>query len=229
MSLYKEKTIEDFQKKYNEIYFENGLKSGVSGYENYRWLPELTLRMAHYLIQELCIRKNATILDYGCAKGFLVKALRILDINAFGCDVSKYAIHSADQSVKSLVWHITGVEDPKLITDVYDWIFAKDVLEHISEDELNILVPRLRKSTDNMFVAVPLAASDNSTNYVIPEYDKDVTHIIRKTIDWWSALFVKHGWKVIRQEYRFPGCKENWTNNWEKGNGFLVLKNPKKD
>jgi cyclopropane fatty-acyl-phospholipid synthase-like methyltransferase len=56
---------------------------------NYSWMPELTIRMAHHLIQQLPIRSAETVLDYGCAKGFLVRALRILDIDAHGaCHLS---------------------------------------------------------------------------------------------------------------------------------------------
>ena len=77
---------------YNRDYYESGIENGISGYRNYRWMPELTIRMAHCLIQDLSIDKSHSVLDYGCAKGFLVKALRLLDIDAFGLDVSEYAI-----------------------------------------------------------------------------------------------------------------------------------------
>ena len=65
---------------YDEDYFERGLSSGKSGYDNYRWLPELTIKFAYKIIKELNLREGDRVLDYGCAKGFFVKALRILDI-----------------------------------------------------------------------------------------------------------------------------------------------------
>ena len=44
----------------------------------------------------LPIAEGERILDFGCAKGFLVKAMRILDVAAQGVDVSKYAIDRVD-------------------------------------------------------------------------------------------------------------------------------------
>jgi len=69
--------------KYDEEYFESGLATGKSCYLNYRWLPELTIKMAHNIIRYLDLKENEKILDYGCAKGYLVKAFRILDIEAY--------------------------------------------------------------------------------------------------------------------------------------------------
>ena len=33
--------------KYDKDYYENGVAKGISGYENYRWIPELTYPMAY--------------------------------------------------------------------------------------------------------------------------------------------------------------------------------------
>ena len=76
---------------YDENYFERGLQLGISGYTAYSWMPELTLKMANFLIEDLDLKENK-VLDYGCAKGYLVKALRHYGITAFGYDASKYAI-----------------------------------------------------------------------------------------------------------------------------------------
>ena len=47
--------------KYNKDYYENGLAKGISGYENYRWIPELTYPMAYSICKSLKIRtKNKT-------------------------------------------------------------------------------------------------------------------------------------------------------------------------
>src|SRR4051794_23312927 len=42
----------------------------------------------------------ATVLDAGCAMGFLVEALRSKGIEAFGIDISEYAIQRADASIR---------------------------------------------------------------------------------------------------------------------------------
>ncbi len=85
------------KEEFDRDYFERGIASGKSLYENYRWIPELTIPMAMTYIDTLGLKKEDRILDFGCAKGYVVKALRMLHRKAWGCDVSDYAIESSDQ------------------------------------------------------------------------------------------------------------------------------------
>lgn len=209
---------------YNEDYFECGSILGISGYINYSWMPELTIRMAHHLIQNLNIKRDETVLDYGCAKGFLVKALRLLDIQASGVDVSQYAISEAPHQVSQFCHHITGVDDESCYETNYDWLISKDVFEHIDEQDLNILLTKAQDSIRKMFVAIPLG-KESAEGFVIPNYDQDITHITIKPLQWWKDLFTSNGWKISYVDYVFPGIKENWTAISPKGNAFFILEN----
>ena len=208
---------------FDRDYFECGVVTGVSRYMNYSWMPELTLRMAHYFVTQLPIARGETVLDFGCAKGFLVKALRLLDVEAFGADISAYAIAEADGAVRADCRLIRGVEDPDLFERAYDWMIAKDVLEHIAEPDLARLLPYAAAHARRMFAILPLAADDDRGGYIVPDYDRDTTHVIAKTAAWWTRLFEAHGWRQDRMTLDFPGCKENWTSRWPEGNGFFVL------
>ncbi|MBT4672744.1 MAG: hypothetical protein HOB64_11555, partial [Rhodospirillaceae bacterium] len=50
------------QVPFDREYFEFGAVTGVSGYTNYRWMPELTLRMAYHLVRQLPIEAGQSIL-----------------------------------------------------------------------------------------------------------------------------------------------------------------------
>ena len=208
---------------YNEDYFEKGAVKGISGYNNFSWMPELTIRMAHFLIKNLPIANHEVVLDFGCAKGYIVKALRLLEVDAYGVDVSEYAIEKVDASARNYCKQISGVTDISLFERQYDLMIAKDVFEHISEEELEYLLDCAKNKVKRMFVVVPLAADDKIGKYIIPEYDHDITHIIAKSESWWSKLFEKNGWKIKNFRYDFPGCKENWTCAYPKGNGFYII------
>ncbi len=208
--------------QYNETYFEAGLAAGISGYMNYSWMPERTIRMAHKFIHRLPIAPGEVVLDFGCAKGFLVKAFRILDVEAHGADISEYAISQAPSEVKNFCTQIQGCGDDALFERTYHWLIAKDVFEHVPEEELRVLLKGARPHVKKIFAAIPLAADDESGKYIIPAYDRDVTHIIAKTKEWWSSLFESEGWKIDSFSHSFDGCKENWMA-WEKGNGFFIL------
>lgn len=205
---------------YDRDYFENGVVTGKSGYDNYRWLPELTIKLAYNIIKYLGIKDEHAVLDYGCAKGYLVKAMRILDIDAYGADISGYAISMADSDVRQYCRLIDSA-DGLPFDKKFDWLITKDVLEHMAEDVLDAFLKTSRSSSVNSFHVVPLGDGDG--HYVVPSYDLDITHTIAQPADWWINKFEHAGWKLKSFLYRVPGVKENWTSQYEKGNGFFVL------
>ena len=209
---------------YNEDYFENGTVCGISGYFNYHWMPEMTLRMVHHMIQTLAILESDIVLDFGCAKGYIVKAFRIMDIQTFGVDISEYAINHADGEVKQYCTLLNGVDDNKLFIRNYDWMIAKDVFEHIEIFDLQHILNQAAKKVKNIFAVIPLAEDDLSNKYIIPDYHNDITHIVAKSKDWWIKLFNNSSYELSAYTSKFIGCKENWTKKFPNGNGFFILK-----
>ena len=207
-------------KKYNKDYFENGIVKGISGYQNYRWLPELTIKMAHNFIKKLELTPSDKVLDFGCAKGYLVKALRILDINAYGCDISPYAINKVDSDVRD---YCKLSEDAnKLIpfNFTFDWLITKDVMEHLDEEDIDKIIPQFKNNARKCFHVIPLGKDDK---YVVRNYELDKTHCIRKPKEWWIEKFRRFGWKLISFDYKVNGIKDNWAEKYDKGNGFFIF------
>ena len=209
------------QVRYDRDYFENGIALGVSLYENYRWLPELTMRMAHFMVKRLEIEEGRRVLDLGCAKGYLVKALRLLNINAFGCDISEYAIQMADSEVKSYC-RLSHTSDSIPFPDdwYFDWVIAKDVFEHIEEETLKRVLARLHGCSKRLFVVVPLG--DNG-RFVIPEYNQDETHVLARSARWWRRFFYAQGWFTNDFRHAMTALKENWARRYPQGNGLFML------
>jgi len=196
---------------YDENYYERGIETGVSCYSNYRWIPELTIPMAARLIEYLGIAEHQKILDFGCAKGYLVKAFRLLHREAYGYDKSEYAINCVPEEIKDYIRN--------QVDGGYDWIISKDVFEHIPYQELPEILTHLRKSTKHLFAIVPLAEKGK---YVVPAYELDTTHIVRENLDWWKSTFERAGFTVRDASYSVKYIKENWAA-WEHGNGFFIL------
>jgi cyclopropane fatty-acyl-phospholipid synthase-like methyltransferase len=218
------KKIEE-AKKYNKDYFEDGEALGVSCYKDYRWLPELTLPMAKNIIDVLKITSSDHVLDYGCAKGYFVRALRELNIYySFGLDISEYAIKNCDESVKNVVGLLhEGQTILEKAGRGFDWIICKDVLEHVSYEKINETLLQFSEVTKKCFIVVPLGKNGQ---YVVPEYEKDVTHVIREDLEWWKNRIQQAGFDVTYAEYSFPGVKENWSE-YKQGNGFFVASRKK--
>lgn len=194
---------------YNEDYYERGIQAGLSLYENYHWMPELTIPMAMTIIDYLGIRRGDTVLDFGCAKGYLVKALRWLGRDAYGYDVSEYAVHHGDSEVVEYIstdgWNRT-----------FDYVIAKDVLEHIDEDAVAGVVHSL--SGHILLAIVPLG---DGQKYNVEAYEMDVTHKIRQPLPWWVRTIESAGWSVTSAVHSIRGIKDNWSFT-KNGNGFIT-------
>jgi len=211
---------------FDEDYYIRGKESGKSLYERYRWLPELTLPFARRIADYLNIDEDDTICDFGCARGYLVKAFKQLGYRAFGFDVSDWAIKNVDQEVAGRCWLIhkgtTGVTNFEASSKKFDFVIAKDVLEHICDEELTRTIDTLMsKARKAVFVVVPLSPKDGEP-YVVPEYEQDATHVQRRTLGWWVKTLTRPGF-CVSACHLVPGIKQNYAH-YHEGNGFITCR-----
>ena len=214
-------TKEEF---YDKDYYENGLLSKKSLYENYRWLPELTIPLAEEIAkimsnsQILDERKITNVLDFGCAKGYLVKAFRELGYKAFGIDVSEYAISESPIEIKDYVRCLDLSRNSLPLEWMpINYIIAKDVLEHLEKDQLFKQLTELRTLSKRILVVVPLG---DGKKYFIDEYGQDPSHFIKEDLGWWVETLNKYGFEV-KGTYEVGNLKSKWKSHHPKGNGLL--------
>jgi ubiquinone/menaquinone biosynthesis C-methylase UbiE len=75
-------------RKYGEMYFDGPREYGYGGYSyDGRWQP-----VAQDIIKHFKLKTGDKVLDVGCGKGFLVKDLLAFGIDAYGLDISSYAL-----------------------------------------------------------------------------------------------------------------------------------------
>ena len=118
------------------------------------------------------------VLDAGCAFGFLVEKLRELGTQAFGCDISEFAISQADQTIKAYCWVGSLIEPLK---KKYDLIVTIEVLEHMNKDDAErAIVNFCNASDDILFSSTPF------------DY-KESTHVNVNNPDYWGEQFAKNG------------------------------------
>lgn len=210
---------------YDEDYYERGVETGKSCYSNYRWLPELTVPMAMVLIDTLGIRPGERVLDFGCAKGFVTRALRMLRRDARGIDISPYAIGQCPEDVRP---YCTLVEDLDAfaLKNRFQHAVAKDVLEHVPYETIEGTVRNLAQMSDNLLVVVPLGHETLTGNrFVIEAYERDVTHIIREDARWWLELLQRH-FADVSWRHHIDGLKDNWQRVNTQGNGAFICRRP---
>jgi len=77
-------------RQYGQEYFDGDRAYGYGGYHyDGRWIPVAQDIMSHF-----GLGSGARVLDVGCAKGFLVKDMVDLGLDAYGLDVSAYAVRN---------------------------------------------------------------------------------------------------------------------------------------
>ena len=117
-------------------------------------------------------------LDAGCAMGFLVETLRARGIDAYGLDVSTYAIENVVDDIKPYC-RVGSVLDP--LPRRYGLIVCIEVLEHLTPQECERAVANF------------CAASDDVLFSSTPDDYREATHINVRPPDYWAGLFARHG------------------------------------
>ncbi|HEX8803483.1 MAG TPA: methyltransferase domain-containing protein [Acidimicrobiales bacterium] len=119
-----------------------------------------------------------TVLDAGCAMGFLVEALRERGVEAYGVDISEYAISQVHESVREYC-SVHSLADP--LPGRYDLITSVEVIEHIPADLTDKVVANLCQATDRLLL------SSSPMDYAEP------THVNVQQPEEWSAALAHEG------------------------------------
>lgn len=205
---------------FDEDYFLRGIETGKSNYQNYRWLEQRTISFAKSLISVLDIQTGETVLDFGAALGFTVKALKRLGVDAWGYDISEWAVKNCDEEVKHRI-HST------IQHRYYDHVFAKDVFEHIEPVILASMLPDLLAMVGKtMLIMVPLSDAKGSGKYLRKEDNLDATHIIRWPLELWMSFVqgcVNGEQFTVSGSWHVPGLKPT-SLSYMKSCGFVLLR-----
>lgn len=159
---------------YTQGYFQHGEGSNYQGYEDGK---QFELR-AEALRDRFSPK---SVLDVGCARGFLVGHLRGMGIDARGVDISEWATGSVPPD--GLGKHLKTADVTKGLPykdGEFDLVTSQDFLEHIEEKHVDALIAELLRVGKRQFHIV-----------TTPEYTMhgDETHVCMRPLEWWQAKF----------------------------------------
>ena len=90
------------ENRYNQSYYEAyDVGNSKVSYEHCQALKDFMAHVADAIVEQL---HPKTVLDAGCAMGFLVEALRDRGVEAYGFDISEYAISRVREDIKPYCW-----------------------------------------------------------------------------------------------------------------------------
>lgn len=158
---------------FDAAYYAAGCGAVPYGY-NQEWL-------AHFENVAARIERDiapSSLLDAGCAFGLLVYKMRARGVEAFGVDISDYAIGQVHDDVKPYCRQ-GSVAEP--FGRRYALITCIEVLEHMPAREAEAAVANLCAHTDDvLFSSSPLDYTE-------------ATHINVHPVEHWARLFAAHG------------------------------------
>jgi hypothetical protein len=137
------------------------------------WL-DMFDQIAKRIIQDIQPR---AVLDAGCAMGFLVEGLRKFDVEAFGVDISDYAIQNVHENIKPYCWQGSITDS---FPQKYDLIVTIEVLEHMSKEQSEAAVANLCAHSDDILF------SSSPFDY------KEPTHFNVQPPEYWVNIFSRH-------------------------------------
>lgn len=168
------KTEHDKNELYNEEYYNN--YAGVSYHDKKLWL-KIFGRIADKIIADY---NPKTVLDAGCAFGYLVSAFRRRGVQAYGIDISQYAISQADDSIKDYCYVGSLCDElPHGLPKKFDLVTNIEILEHINKEDSRKAIANLCRLSDTIFFS--------STPY---DFDEK-THINVQPQEYWTVLFAE--------------------------------------
>lgn len=185
---------------YNENYYKS--HCGECYQRGHGW-EEIFAGQAELIKRDL---NPQTTLDVGCAAGYLVEGLRDLGVEAYGMDISEYALSTVRDDIKPYCWVQSATS---AIEKKYDLITCIEVLEHLESDDIRKAIKNICTATDDIiFSSTPFDFEEKS-------------HISIHAPEYWAEQFAYNGFYhdiqydcsyISVQAMRFRRAEKNKTD-----------------
>lgn len=151
-------TNKELALKFSKEYFDGTREQGYGGY-NYdkRWIP-----VAKKIIKLFKLKNNSNFLDIGCAKGFLLYDLYILNpnINLYGLDISEYAKENAPLEIRNKI-QISNCIKLNYEDNFFDCVVSINTVHNLELDDCIKAIKEIQRvSNGNAFIQVDAYRND---------------------------------------------------------------------
>ena len=191
------KTSKSF-KNFGYDYFDN--KNYLNGYKEYKYDGRYKI-IVKKIIKFFKLKKGSTILEIGCAKGFIIKEFKLFGMKVIGVDKSSYAKANAHESIKNnikIFKNISRIQSLK--KEHFDLLISKETLPHLSLKELKLLVSNIKKfKIKNILFVIQCLKSEKDREYYLKWDD---THKTLWKKNQWRKFFRENKLKV-KLEFKY--------------------------
>lgn len=173
---------------YDEEYYTKGTKShyGYQGLLPYTHQAYLLLARKRALAYKFMFNPIRALV-VGCALGYLVQALREVGVEAYGVDISRWAIDHADETVKPYLTRGDACDMHFYADGSFDLVIAENVLEHIPMPGLLRAISECCRVCSEIFLFDAVTRDDGI----------DKSHVSIFPIEWWIRQVEIQGFRLL--------------------------------
>jgi ubiquinone/menaquinone biosynthesis C-methylase UbiE len=189
-----EKTNQDraIARKFGKEFFDGERRYGYGGF---CYNPKYWENVVPTFKEYYNLNSNSTILDIGCAKGFMLYDFKRLipGISVAGIDISEYAIQNAKEEIKEFV-QVADARELPFEDNSFDLVISITTLHNLNKEDLKIALKEVMRVTKkDAFITLDAYRSEEE----------------KKRMQAWNltALTVMHTdeWKKFFKEARYDG------------------------
>ena len=187
-----EKTENDraIARKFDKDFFDGDRKNGYGGfsYSPRFWQPVIPTFKNYWNLNE-----NSTILDVGCAKGFMLYDLKKLipGIQVKGVDISKYAIENSIIDVRDDV-SVANANNLPFDDKSFDVVISINTIHNLEREECGKALQEIeRVSKGKSFITVDAYRNDEEKRRM---FNWNLTAKTIMSVDEWILFFDEVGY-----------------------------------
>lgn len=167
----------DYKTLYTMEYYKSGC--GTDYTKKDIWIPFFD-NMAERIIAKYA---PVTVLDMGCAFGYLVSALRNKGVQAYGIYISEYALSQADEKIKPYVKTMSALDElPDYFPKKYDLVVSIEMIEHLYADDGLKVIKKMTEYSDRILIS----STDNDFT--------EPTHVNVQPKEYWCEKFAEYNY-----------------------------------
>lgn len=176
-------------RQFGKEFFDGDRRHGYGGF-NYLprfWQPVIPTLQSHFGLD-----KGSSVLDVGCAKGFMMHDMAALipDIMVKGVDVSAYAIEHAIEDMKPHVQVADAVKLP-FPNKSFDVAISINTIHNLERAECAIALRELQRVAKHAFLTVDAYHDEEERKRM---YDWNLTGRTIMHVDAWRKFFAENGY-----------------------------------
>lgn len=187
-----EKTEEDrfIARKFGEEFFDGDRKNGYGGFS---YNPRFWIEVVQDFIKHYNLDEKSSILDVGCAKGFMLHDFKVVipNLTVRGIDISEYAIKTTIDDIKPFV-SVGDAKDLSQFKDKeFDLVISINTIHNLPLEECKQALKELQRVAKKAFLTVDAWRTDEEKERM---HKWNLTAKTFMHVNDWKALFKQVGY-----------------------------------